>query len=463
METKNKEIVILGAGPAGLSAAFTLLKQGIKPLIIEKGKLPGGLMRNFLKGEYQVDIGRKELYTRLREVNDLWNELLGDEYKPYDYHVGMLYKGRILERTSAYKGPLRGMTLGTTLSCALDYVASRISLGSPKNYQDHMYKLRGKKFNQIFSQGYYERFTGRKWKNMPVPVLQATGRKDITFVGSVSKFVSDKNDEKSSQEQWKHPNKGAGQITDRLEEEILKMGGEIWYNTNVQNVDIANNQITSIVVENETGKINIIPSNVVSSIPLEFASQLFFNQTIPSSASKTSLNRGTILVYLFINEAPRFAHTWLNVSDPGLKICRIVNFAKFGGSMVPKGKTCLCVEFFLFSDDSLFDFEKEDLKNLVVKECQTAKLFNSNLIEDFEVFKFKNANAAVSWMDYLNEPYKVELYERLKSIRNLYNVNRAGTDRATHAGICAARAIINNDKEHFEKVTDASKKEPWNE
>jgi protoporphyrinogen oxidase len=456
------QVVLLGAGPSSLAAAYVLLKNGIKPLIIEKGKLPGGLMINVIHGDYSVDLGRKELYTRIKSVNDLWVELLGDDYKPYDYRIGLLYKDKVLEKTSEYKGFRRGLSWGQFISCILDFGVSFFRFMNPKNYEEHMYKIRGKKFTLIFSQTFFEKFQGRYWKDLPVPAEGKEKGQDANFINSLLKFFVDKNDEKSNQEVWRHPSRGAGQITMALEKRILEMGGEIWYETNVDQVKIEDKKVSHILVTNASGIHTILPELVISSIPLEFAGNLFLPNFKKPDVKLGSLNRGTLLIYLFIDETSKMEQTWINVSDPELQIGRITNYSGFGGTMVPKGKTCLCIEYFLFSDNPIFKNTDAEILELTLKQIKDVGLFDQAKIESYKILKFSFANAAVSWTDYLSEPYKVELFNNIRAIGNVYNVNRAGTDRATHAGIAAAESIIaGNKKDWFEKKSDPMLKEPW--
>ena len=88
--TFDNKIIIIGSGPGALSCAYDLLKNGYKPLIIERGSKAGGFMQSICYKDYQVDLGRKELYSRIEEVTQLWQNLLGKDYIEYDYRVGIL-------------------------------------------------------------------------------------------------------------------------------------------------------------------------------------------------------------------------------------------------------------------------------------------------------------------------------------------------------------------------------------
>ena len=159
------DTVIIGAGPAGLAAAYALSKRGIAPVVIEKSKCAGGLMQSLRNGEYIMDIGRKELYTRLPKVDFLWKEILENDYVKYNHREGILYQGQILETNSTWRGMRRGMPPGMIWRCGIDYIIEFLKghLRAPLNYQEYWYKNRGKLLSQILSQGYEEKFKGLKW------------------------------------------------------------------------------------------------------------------------------------------------------------------------------------------------------------------------------------------------------------------------------------------------------------
>jgi protoporphyrinogen oxidase len=459
---KNSSIVIIGAGPSGLSCALELAKNGFEITLIEKGNTVGGLMRSLSHKDYIVDLGRKELYTRIASVNKFWSDLLGAEYIAYDHHEGYLYEGRILEKSAAYKGPSRGMPFSLISKVLLDLIKWKFKLAKPKNYEELASKGRGQLFNKIFNQGYFEKFNGKKWSELPLPEKGSKKGEKLKLTSSLKKFLFEKFEVKTQPLKWRHPRFGAGQITDLIKSDLDQYPIKYLFGSTVKSVEIEENEIKSIMVDSDDKSITLTPSIVVSSIPINIAGKTFLDINYPEHVNRSSLNRGAILVYLFINEPSTFPHSWLNVSDPNMKVGRIVNYGNFKGEMVPKDKTCLCLEYFLFSDDPLFKLSNLELKDMAIKEVSTSKLFNPDKIEDFLVFTLPHTNASEGWKDFIDEPFKVELFEKLKSIKNLYNVSRIGTDRATHAGLEAAKAIINNDKSIFELNTDPRMKEPWN-
>lgn len=458
---KKKEILIVGTGPSGLSAALQLAMSGYKIILIEKAKTPGGLMRNIKYEGFNIDFGRKELYSRIQQVNDFWEKLLQNDYLPYDYRVGVLYENRIIEESASYRGPLRGVSFGQFLKCLVSFAKEKISHRKVFNYRDFAYKNKGIVFTEMFSKGFSEKFDGRLWETLPPPDTTDIETQNFSTTSLIQKFFSKKSTRKTSQAMWRHPRYGSGQITERILEELHKLNVEIHYQSSLSAAQIIENRIASVTIESEGIEKELNPLYVVSSIPLECAGEIFLGSDCLENRKKIGIKRGTILIYLFLDEPPKFKHCWLNVSDPKNKIGRIVNYANFGGDMVPEGKTCLCLEYFLSTDDPLFDLPDEELFELALTELAKAHLINRKNLKHHKIFKFPNTNAAVSWKDYSNDSYEAELHEKLKEVKNLYNVNRGGTDCATHAGLEAAIAIDLGNKDRFEHRTNPKIEDPW--
>ena len=159
MRIEEVHSVILGAGPAGLAAGYTLAKAGHPPAVIEKGKVAGGLMRSIKRGDFVVDIGRKELYNRLPKVDEFWEDLLGADYGVYPHRGGVLFDGRIIEISSSFRGFRRGLPWTTLTGCAWDLVAGRVRSSGSKahNLEEYFYQRRGRRLLPEFIRKAFKR------------------------------------------------------------------------------------------------------------------------------------------------------------------------------------------------------------------------------------------------------------------------------------------------------------------
>lgn len=451
------DTLVLGAGPAGLAAAYQLTQAGVSPLVVlEKDAVAGGYMRSVRHGEFIMDVGRKELYSRIPAVDRLWTELLGSDYRPYPHRFGVLYNGMILEISRSYRGFRRGMPWWLFLSGGVDLLWSwgKYGLSSPSTYEEYWYRMYGRRFSRIFAQGFWEKFRGIGWSAMP-PHKQLKVTRPST-IQTVRHVLSLGFSQEELRPVWRHPAKGSGQICEALEREVRKSGGLLRFNARVTELMVSGKRVSAALCQVGSEQLIYRPTHVVSSLPIELLGQLLFEPGRPGMHQPSSPRRGsrrsTILVYLFLDEEPRFPHAWLEVTDPMLKAGRVTNYAAFSADMVPRGKTCLCVEFFCCESDDLFELSADELVQLALDECSKSKLIDSSTCFDQLLLKLPGADASTGGWQEVQDETKIQLLTAVQHFENLYFVNCPGTDFATHAGLQAAHAIVSGDRTRFDEL-----------
>jgi protoporphyrinogen oxidase len=461
MKTEQVHSVVLGAGPAGLATGYTLALAGKNPVVLERDKVPGGLMRSIPRGDFIMDVGRKELYNRIAKVHEFWSKLLGNDYRAYPHRGGILYGGRIIDISPAYQGFRRGMPWSMFLGSSLDFAFSRLGSGSskPQNLEEYLYAQRGRRLCQIASQGFHEKMRGKKWSQMPAPdpSEDAGGGGLLSTLKEAAIRVFSKKETNTSDGTWRHPAKGTGQICDVLGEGIRKYGGRILCGTKILGITHAGSAVESVSAEID-GEVTVFkPEHVASSIPLEFLVRLVMPQRTDLNEvfKKTpdAVRKTVILVYLFLDEPPRFPQAWLQVTCPTTRIGRITNYTEFKGEMVPHGKTCLCCEYYTFGQDPLDQKSDADLAQATLDECAKFHLVDPAKCVDKLVLRFPGADAAQNRSNWMS-PARLRLVDELKQFKNLYYTNRTDLDIATLAGIESAEAILSGDRSLFDLHLD---------
>jgi protoporphyrinogen oxidase len=456
--------LIVGAGPSGLATAHRLAEGGIVPLVVEKNQAAGGLMRSIRRGDFTLDIGRKELYARIPEVDRFWREILRDDYREYPHRVGSLYRGRILELSSKYRGPRRGLPLSWLISGGLDlmrcWLGSRLS--EPANYQEYWYRRAGRRFARIFAQGYWEKFRGQAWAEMPAPDTEIDGSHASSYsfnaIRQGLRLASQGGPQ--TQTRWRHPAKGSGQISDLMLDRLRRKGVPIAFETEVISIKAADGQVFEVTTRSATGLDNHYPGHLVSSMQIEDLAKLLVDTSrLRAKAARppADVEQNVVLVYLFLDEPCRFPHAWLEVNDTELKSGRITNYAAFNGNMVPEGKACLCVEFFCVGDNPIMRLSAPEVAALAIRECVDNGLIDLRKLVDTLVTTMRRTNAAASWRDW-QKAFKRQLLEEVSGVENLFHVNRPGMDWATFAGMMAAESILEGFRSEFDRRADPTKR-----
>jgi len=456
MRTERAHTVIVGAGPAGLTAAHTLSNAGIKPIVVERGDTVGGLMRSLHRGDFIVDIGRKELYNRIERVDRFWSELLGRDYRPYSHRGGLLYQGHIIELSPVYLGPIRGMPWQMVLGCGFDFVRAitRVSKQKPRNVEEFFYQNRGRRMTQIFSQGFQQKLTGRKWADIPVSDSISQPSPLATVRAAVARTLSAKESNTPSGV-WKHPALGTGQICDVLEETVLRNGGRLFFNARLDRVLCPGNTIEAIIVDYPSGPIRYEAQHFISSIPIDpFLHAMNSGRPLNSWNADSVRKKSVVLVYLFFDEPPRFPHFWLNVTCPHTVIGRITNYAALNGSMVPAGKTALCCEFYCFDEDPLLEIDDAGFVERSLFDC--ANLIDRETCIDSLVVRLPGADASQNRHNWLGTQ-QLSLLREIQQLKNLYYVGRSDLDLATLAGLESAQAILSGDRAEFDEHLDPAR------
>lgn len=460
MRTESVHTLVLGAGPSGLAAGYTLAKAGLKPVVVDRENVPGGLMRSIHRGDFVVDVGRKELYNRLAKVDDFWEGLLGADYRPYPHRGAFLYNGHLLEISGAHRGFRRGMPWSMFIACVAGFFASRINVfaSKPRNVEEYFYRTRGRLLTRIASQAFQEKLAGRKWADIPMPE-NFSDKDSAGFVATLRAAFTrafSKTEVNTYKNLWRHPAKGTGQICDAMARGITEAGGSFCYGAKLLEVNHADGKITSVLVETATEKIRYEPENVVTTIPLEVQIKLLglpIPEAYLKAAGAPSARKTVVLVYLFFSQPPKFPHAWLQVTDPSTRIGRITNYSGFNSDMVPAGKGCLCCEYYCFGADPLLEADPEKLAAETLDFCVRSGLVDRETFVEKTMLKLPGADASQNrhnWMTGM----RLGLLDAVTPFKNLYCAGRTDLDIATLAGIESAEAIISGDRSTFDRHFD---------
>ena len=464
-------IYILGAGPAGLAAAYTLTKQGQPVVVVERDNQVGGLAKSIEYQGFTLDYGPHRFYTKIAPVLQLWDEVLGDEQVTVNRLTRIYYGNKYFNYPLKAKQVLSALGWVESLRILLSYLAVRLfPKQDPQNFSDWVKNKFGQRLFEIFFEGYTEKLWG-----IPCHEISADWAAQRIKGLSLSKAIKNAilgNDGKVKNliDQFQFPRLGSGQLYEKIADYLQQHQQPILLNTEVIQVHHSDHKVTHVTLKNRlTKEEKTVPcSGVISSVPLTFLVQNLQSPPPPKviEAAQSLKFRNTILVYLIVEGGNLFPDNWLYINDPRVQLGRITNFANWSPDMLPNThQTPLCCEYWCNFGDDLWGCPEDELRILAEQELRKIKLLNNQRVSGGFVVRLPR-----TYPIYAGE-YQAALSEiqgYLKNFQNLQLVGRYGAfkynnqDHSLLMGILAAENVltpqkhdlwaVNNDSEYVEEA-----------
>jgi protoporphyrinogen oxidase len=447
----GKKILILGAGPAGMSAAYELGRRNIPAVVLEKNPQAGGLLRTLCRNGFLLDIGGHRFLSKNPEINALWRKLLGTNLLRVKRKSSIFYRGQYFSYPLKAFDVLKKFGPWETLRCLCSYVVSKLFPASdPARFEGWMIRRFGRRLYGIFFKAYTEKVWG-------IPCSELSGDwadqriQDVSLGKTVRKAVKLARPDrfKTFAEDFFYPALGPGQLCEALRETAEKSGGRYRLGLSVEEIRHSENKITDILVCDPAGKRETLPGDFfLSSLPLpELIRKLRPLPPPPVLAAAAGLTfRSFVIVYLIADIENLFPDQWLYVHDPEVRIGRIQNYKNWNPAMVPDpSKTSLGIEYFAKEGDGFWNLSDAALRSLALSEL--AKLgfpIESKILDSF-VVKIPDAYPLYG-PDYRNHLSTLRAY--LETFPNLQTLGRGGLfrynniDHAMMTGLSAARNLL---------------------
>lgn len=461
-----KTVHIIGAGPAGLTAARELALNGIKPIVYEMTDAVGGISRTEDYKGYYFDIGGHRFYTKVTEIEALWQEVLGDAFIDRPRLSRIYYDGKFYNYPLNLVNVLTNLGIVESIRSAFSYVYARLFPKKPEvTFEDWVSNRFGKRLFDRFFRTYTEKVWG-----IPVNKIRADWAsqriKDLSFWSAVQSALmgARKNGEiKTLITQFQYPIQGPGMMWEAFRKEVERLGGEVIMNTKVLSVDVDDWCVRTIQIEREDGTVESIPvEHVISSMPLK---KLIMNMepAVPANVHEAAENlqyRDFLVVCLIVDEAELFPDNWLYIHSPEVKVGRIQNFKNWSEAMVPdQSKSSLGMEYFCNVGDELWQMADADLIALASKELDKVGIAPSARVIDGTVIRQPKAYPVYA-IDYLQHVFIIRDY--IKQIENLQTIGRNGLHRYNNqdhsmlTGLLAARNVISEQNDLWDVNTERS-------
>ena len=381
------DVAIIGAGPAGLTAAWQLTKLGYSVTIIERDpRYVGGISRTVEHDGFRFDIGGHRFFSRSKEVVDLWNEILPDDFIERPRMSRIYYEGKFYSYPLRAFEALRNLGLWRSTLCMASYAKARAFPNkNPRSFQDWTVNQFGHKLFSIFFKTYTEKVWGMPCDEMSAD-WAAQRIKGLSLGGAVLDGIKRslglhrrKNDGmavKSLLETFRYPRQGPGMMWEAARDGIVAKGQRVLMGTSLH--QLAQDPVTNrwrVSAKRGDETLVISARHVISSAPMrELASRL---HPLPTTLRHAlSLNyRDFLTVALMIRADDLFPDNWIYIHDPRVKVGRVQNFRSWSPEMVPDDSlACVGLEYFCFEGDGLWSASDDDLVALATQELATLGL-----------------------------------------------------------------------------------------
>lgn len=444
-EAHDERIAIVGAGPAGLAAAWELVKAGRAPTVIDRNDRVGGLARTIWRDGYGFDLGPHRFFTKNAEVLDLWREFLGDDLLEVDRLTRIYYKGKFFSYPLKPLDALAKLGPVATTKAIASYVRQgfKKQVGEPENFEDWVVAQFGRTLFETFFKSYTEKVwgipcdqIGKEWAGQRIKGLNLSQAIRNAFQQNRSDNV------RSLVERFYYPRLGAGQLYERMAERLVGAGTRIHLNSNISRIESHGDKVISLIADTDerfeanhyfiSAPITAVAEALVPEPPIDVI-----------EAARSLYYRSHITVNLALDVPSPFPDNWIYIHSPHLKMARVANYGSFSTDLLPSPrKGALTVEYFCFESDAIWSMPDAELVAFATDEMAKARLLPPEVVRDGFVVRERDSYPTY----YLGhrEHFDV-LYDYLSRYSNLDLIGRAGMyrynnqDHASLTGIYAAR------------------------
>ena len=385
-ESRTPGTAVLGGGPAGLTAAYMLALRGEPAELFEADGVVGGIAKTVEFGGYRFDLGGHRFFTKLKPVERLWHEMLGDELLVRPRLSRIYYQGKFFAYPLVAKDVLGRLGLVESARCALSYLWSRLRPApEPASFEEWVTFHFGKRLYDAFFRSYTEKVWGipgseikAEWAAQRIKNFSLF-KAILTMLGLRRAHVT------TLIEHFHYPRLGPGQMWEAVRRRIEERGVPVRLNHRCTVVahDGAGH-VESIVVRTNGDELELPVDAVLSSIPLSDLVLALDPPPPPKvlAAAQSLRYRELCLVALVIDDETPFPDNWIYLHDPGTRAGRVQNFGAWSESMVRPGTTCLGVEYFCFEGDEIWELPDEEAVELAKEELARIGLIDPARVVD---------------------------------------------------------------------------------
>jgi protoporphyrinogen oxidase len=442
-------VVVLGAGPAGLAAAYDLARRGERPLVLEKSTSVGGISRTVEYRGFYFDLGGHRFFTRFDEVQALWEEVLGEAFLVRPRLSRILYGGRLFDYPLRPGNALRNLGAVEAARCVASFArASLRPRGGEVDFEQWVSNRFGDRLFDIFFRSYTEkvwgiptREIGADWASQRIKNLDlrlalrdARARPFRRGGAALAPTLID---------EFHYPRTGPGLMYDTMAAKLTAMGGTVERQADVVRIEHADFEVRRVFIRRAGGAEEAVEGDqFLSSIPLTLLVRALTPaapEEVLRAAAALSF-RHLVTVDLIVDHPDLFPDNWIYVHEPQLQLGRVQNFKNWSPHMVPDARlTSLGLEYFCSDGDALWNADHDALIALGKAEIARTGLTRGARVLDGTVVRVPRAYP-VYRRGY--EQHLDVIVAWLRRFRNLQTMGRYGMFKYNNADHSILTALL---------------------
>jgi protoporphyrinogen oxidase len=383
------KVAVVGAGPAGLTAAHQLARRGVTVEVFEAGEAVGGLARSLTLWGQTVDLGPHRFFSRDPRVNRFWLDVVGDGYRMVDRRTRILHDGKLFDYPLRPANALRSLGALESARCLASYARELVTARvEPRTFEEWIVGRFGRRLFEIFFRSYSEKLWG-----IPCDRLDAAFAAQRIKRFSLGEAVRDalgldRERHATLADRFAYPLRGTGWVYAELARRVEAAGGRVRLAAPVRSVELGEGRVRGIVTA--AGE-SLEFDHVVSTMPLTLLVRGLPGLPAEVAAAADALRfRNTVLVYLRVEQGSPFPDQWLYVHAPELGVGRITNFRNWVPELHgDETATILALEYWCSDGDPAWTATDEALIGLGGRELERAGLLGTARVADGRVVRIR--------------------------------------------------------------------------
>ncbi len=394
-------LVIVGAGPAGLTAGCEALDAGWDVTVLEKDpSYVGGISRTVRHGGYRFDIGGHRFFSKSEEITAWWRRRLPDDFIKVRRMSRIYYRRKFFDYPLKPWNALSNLGIVTSTLCVLSYGWARLFPRRPElSFGDWVTNRFGRRLFLIFFKTYTEKIWGISTSELSAD-WAAQRIKGLSLSKAILGALKGKPREggpviKTLVDSFEYPRHGPGQMWEKAAADIREGGGRVEMGIGVTKIRHAGGRVTAVEGRDPRGLGGSFGADeFIVSMPLQ-ETILAFDPPLPEEARAAARKlryRDFITVAIVVEGENPFPDNWIYIHEPGVKLGRVQNFGNWSQAMLGRpGTTCLGLEYFCFEGDGLWSMNDTDLVELGKRELAELGLVKAGMFREGAVVRVEKA------------------------------------------------------------------------